>query len=100
MREGKVYIKDYDDALAIHRAEGAGFKVVCVSHFPARGVYGPEMFAKMMDGVTFARRSLAFSTKDAKGTSEEPETLAPRILSHAQLENQDRARNDRAKRER
>ena len=25
-REGKVYLKDYDDTLAIHRAESAGFK--------------------------------------------------------------------------
>merc|ERR1711873_365690 len=34
MREGKVYLKDYDDYLEIYRAHGSGLKVVCISHFP------------------------------------------------------------------
>ena len=34
MREGKIYLEDYDDYIDVHRAEGSGFKVVCISHFP------------------------------------------------------------------
>ena len=34
MREGKIYLKDYDDYIDVYRAEGSGLKVVCISHSP------------------------------------------------------------------
>ena len=34
MREGKIYLKDYDDYIDVYRAEGSGLKVICISHFP------------------------------------------------------------------
>eukprot|EP00973_Karenia_brevis_P032717 4516957-Karenia_brevis.AAC.1 len=37
MREGQVYLKDYDDFLDVYRVEGSGLKVVNVSHFPKNG---------------------------------------------------------------
>ena len=34
MREGKIYLKDYDDYIDVYRAHTSGLKVICVSHFP------------------------------------------------------------------
>eukprot|EP00973_Karenia_brevis_P010718 1452012-Karenia_brevis.AAC.1 len=33
MRNGRVYLKDYDDYLDVHRAEDSGLKVINVSQF-------------------------------------------------------------------
>eukprot|EP00973_Karenia_brevis_P012955 1757423-Karenia_brevis.AAC.1 len=37
MREGHLYLKDYDDYIDMYRAEGSGLKVINVSHFPKNG---------------------------------------------------------------
>eukprot|EP00973_Karenia_brevis_P079991 11098712-Karenia_brevis.AAC.1 len=37
MREGQVYLKDYDDYLDVYRVEGSGLTVVDISHFPRIG---------------------------------------------------------------
>eukprot|EP00973_Karenia_brevis_P023125 3184677-Karenia_brevis.AAC.1 len=37
MREGRVYLKDYDDYLNVYRVEGSGLKVVDISHFAKVG---------------------------------------------------------------
>eukprot|EP00973_Karenia_brevis_P082751 11469774-Karenia_brevis.AAC.1 len=37
MREGQVYLKDYDDYLDVYRVKGSGLRVVNVSHFPKVG---------------------------------------------------------------
>jgi hypothetical protein len=34
MREGKVYLKDYDDEIEVFRDRQSGLKVICISHFP------------------------------------------------------------------
>ena len=47
MREGEVYLKDYDDYLEVYRAEGSGLKVVCVSNFPE----GKDLVQKVMSNM-------------------------------------------------
>jgi hypothetical protein len=49
MREGVVYVKDYDDYLDVYHAENSGLKVVCVSHFP-KGPLTREMFVEKVNG--------------------------------------------------
>jgi len=34
MREGKVYLKDYEDEIEVFRDKQSGLKVICISHFP------------------------------------------------------------------
>ena len=47
MREGEVYLKDYDDYLEVYRAEGSGLKVVCVSNFPE----GKDLIQRVMSNM-------------------------------------------------
>ena len=46
MREGKIYLKDYDDYIDVYRAEGSGLKVVCISHFPQGAMNKPDFASK------------------------------------------------------
>ena len=43
MREGIVYLEDYDDDVKVYRAKGTGLKVICVSRFP-RNARNPEEY--------------------------------------------------------
>jgi hypothetical protein len=46
MREGQVYLKDYDDYLDIYRAKGTGLQVVCISNFPDVDAVRPADFVE------------------------------------------------------
>ena len=57
MREGKIYLKDYDDYIDVYRAERTGLKVICVSSFPKKGSgYIHEFVEYALDGQKMSEK--------------------------------------------
>lgn len=56
MREGTLYLKDYDDYIDLHRAKGSGLVVVCVSHFPTGKFHARDFVQRDNEGSDIHER--------------------------------------------